>query len=336
MAFQAEEPQRGASYSTQATEAALGGSSVMRWCSAAVSMALIIGLGVWSYKLVARDVNGIYVVRALDGPMRVSPEDPGGMVTAHQGLSVTEVAADGAAGEVAEEVALASDTPELSEEDQPATILRAEQPTAEAADAALVDPDTVTTTNLPDDVDPNDPVAVALALAEQLSDGVEPLEPLSGDDTAAAAATDPKIEIKVIPASVPGVRRSLRPTLRPAGLRPAQTAPAVQDATDLRADITPAADAAQNGQLASVPVGTRLVQLGAFDTPVDASSAWAVLTARFDVLMDGKSHVIQEARSGGRTFYRLRAVGFADLSDARQFCAALVSEKADCIPVVAR
>ncbi len=46
--------------------------------------------------------------------------------------------------------------------------------------------------------------------------------------------------------------------------------------------------------------------------------------------------MIQKAESGGRTFYRLRAMGFADLSDARRFCSALVAGNADCIPVTTR
>jgi hypothetical protein len=29
-------------------------------------------------------------------------------------------------------------------------------------------------------------------------------------------------------------------------------------------------------------------------------------------------------------------MGFTDLSDARRFCSAMVAERADCIPVVAR
>jgi hypothetical protein len=35
-------------------------------------------------------------------------------------------------------------------------------------------------------------------------------------------------------------------------------------------------------------------------------------------------------------FYRLRAHGFTDLSDARRFCAAFVAGGVDCIPVVTR
>ena len=46
--------------------------------------------------------------------------------------------------------------------------------------------------------------------------------------------------------------------------------------------------------------------------------------------------MIQKAQSGGRTFYRLRAHGFEDLADARRFCALLVAEGPDCIPVVTK
>jgi hypothetical protein len=56
----------------------------------------------------------------------------------------------------------------------------------------------------------------------------------------------------------------------------------------------------------------------------------------FSVFLVGLSRVVQKATSGGRVFYRLRAMGFADLSDARRFCSALVAEGADCIPVVTR
>ena len=86
----------------------------------------------------------------------------------------------------------------------------------------------------------------------------------------------------------------------------------------------------------TLPPGTRLAQLGAYDTPDIARSEWDRLYARFGDYMEGKNRVIQQASSGGRTFYRLRAMGFDDLSDARRFCSALVAENADCIPVASR
>ena len=59
------------------------------------SLALVVGLGVWGYKLAVRDVNGVPVIQALDGPMRISPADPGGEVADNQGLAVNTVAAVG-------------------------------------------------------------------------------------------------------------------------------------------------------------------------------------------------------------------------------------------------
>ena len=78
------------------------------------------------------------------------------------------------------------------------------------------------------------------------------------------------------------------------------------------------------------------MQFGAFDSPQIAREQWDKLQARFGDFLTGKSRVIEEATSGGRVFYRLRAQGFADLSDSRRFCAAIVAEGADCIPVVSR
>ncbi|CAN0602350.1 unnamed protein product [Ectocarpus sp. 12 AP-2014] len=56
--------------------------------------------------------------------------------------------------------------------------------------------------------------------------------------------------------------------------------------------------------------------------------------AQFGDYMVGKEPVVQEAKTGGRAFYRLRAAGFTDLADARRFCAVLVADGANCIPVV--
>jgi len=52
-------------------------------------------------------------------------------------------------------------------------------------------------------------------------------------------------------------------------------------------------------------------------------------------MLISKQMVVQKAESGGKIFYRLRASGFDDISDARQFCTA-ISDKIACIPVVTR
>jgi hypothetical protein len=99
---------------------------------------------------------------------------------------------------------------------------------------------------------------------------------------------------------------------------------------------TPVAASSSDIDAASLPVGTRLVQLGAFDSPEIARAQWGKLNARFAPFMEGKKRIVMKAKSGGRTFYRLRAQGFDDIGDARRFCSALVAESVDCIPVVTR
>ena len=86
---------------------------------AATSIALVLGLGFWGYKLAVRDVNSVPVIQALDGPMRVSPADPGGEVADNQGLAVNTVAAVGIAAPPPEKLVLAPRPVELAPEDTP-------------------------------------------------------------------------------------------------------------------------------------------------------------------------------------------------------------------------
>lgn len=311
--------------------------------AALVSLALVIGVGVWGYKLLIRDVTGIPVVRAIEGPMRVPAEEPGGQIAEHQGLSVNEVAAAGEAGGPEDTLILAPRDVELAEEDQP--IVPVDDPEPLLVLAPEADAPGAAADRLGQAVDPLgqavDPLGAEMAaseepapaidlnadadvaaLVEQLVRGADPL----GDVDEAAAARD---DIEIIPASEPGVSRSIRPPLRPLALRAVQqtAAAAPEPASDtLVARADPVA----------LPAGTRLVQLGAFDSPEIAAREWRRLSAEFAPFMAGKSRIIQEARSGGRTFFRLRAMGFDDLSEARRFCSALVAEDAGCIPVVTR
>ncbi|MBF9061284.1 SPOR domain-containing protein, partial [Rhodobacterales bacterium HKCCSP123] len=129
-----------------------------------------------------------------------------------------------------------------------------------------------------------------------------------------------------IPASVPGVARSLRPAGRPADIVTRARAAPMTDMPQTAPEI----------DAATLPEGTRLVQLGAFDTPEIAREEWERLTVRFPDYFDDRARVIQEASSGGSSFYRLRAHGFDDLAASRRFCAALMAQNAPCIPVTVR
>ncbi|APX11652.1 SPOR domain-containing protein [Tateyamaria omphalii] len=304
--------------------------NLTNFAGAAVSLALIAGVSVWGYKLVMRDVSGIPVVRAAEGEMRVRPENPGGQLARNTGLAVNEVAAAGEASGPVDQVTLAPRPVDLTDEDQPIpaqAVAPVQQPepldVAASLDAPQID------------------VAAALAegnvddLVNQLTAGVDTIDATPIDDAVAEAvlASVSAADLPEIPTPVPAVvkgpgpQTSVRPQLRPA------SAPET---------VTPApievAAASQTSELeaSAIPTGTRLVQLGAFDSPDIARAQWDQMQGRFGDLLRDKERIVQQAQSGGRTFYRLRAHGFADLSDARRFCSALVAEGADCIPVVTR
>ena len=284
-------------------------AGVMNWLGAIISLSLIAGLGYWGYQLVVRDVSGVPVVRALEGPMRVAPDDPGGLNAQHQGLAVNNIAAVGEAEAPAERLVLAPKP----------TVLRPEDQTAAALSAILADDTGGEITALT-----NAAQAGAPEILDQAS-LIDAALRLAQDTSASLPVTVPQSD--VIDASIVGVSQSLRPVVRPqAVLASASAAPA--DA--------PQSSGIQTIDPDKIPVGTRLVQLGAFESAEVAALEWVRLAAQFDDFMAEKSRVIQQAQSGGKVFYRLRAYGFDDLSDARRFCSALLARQANCIPVVTR
>jgi hypothetical protein len=286
-------------------------ASLQRWINmagAAASIALVIGLGIWAYKLAVRDVRGVPVVQALDGPMRMAPAEPGGTVADHQGLAVNQVAEVGAAAPPPDKLILAPAPVELSLEDAAGL---AGQPVPDVAPAVAMSaaPDVaLAAVPVTESANPTE-IAVAEALAEALAEA----EPVAA----------------VAPAPEGAITRSPRPVARPArGAAGAGTSAEPKAATVLVAPVE--VDAA------TLTAGTRLVQFGAFDTVDEARAEWARLQGRFGDLMADKGRVVQAAESGGRTFYRLRAHGFEDEDDARRFCSAFVAENAACIPVAHR
>ncbi|GFE63608.1 SPOR domain-containing protein [Litoreibacter roseus] len=275
---------------------------MMNWVGAASSVALIAGLGVWGYQLTVRDVSGVPVIQALEGPARVQPNEPGGELAQNQGLAVNALQSEQATTDdtiPAPQVVLAPAPLDLEAEDRVVT--------APALDVAAPAERIVPQPAVLSAINTDDAVAEALGLTR-------PNAQLASLST--SARVDP---------SIPGVRKSLRPALRPkvdmariaqqAGYSPAPVT-----------DLDPAA----------IPTGTRLVQLGAYDTRAEAEAEWDRVGMQFTDYLTGKSRVIQEARSGGGSFFRLRAAGFDDLDASRRFCTVLEAEGARCIPVSAK
>ena len=334
--------------------------ALVRLAGGAVSLALMVGVGVWGYRLFVRDMTGIPVVRAMAGPMREAPAEPGGQIALHTGLAVNAVAAMGEAAPPEDVLTLAPATAGLAPEDMDVQSMAEageiiagdpDLPQAQSDEVGLVpvalrtggDPAPATAAGAETAAEPallavpETPMTAAevLALADMIAAGAEPLSPLAplpvsaevpeAPEVVAAAVTETvsaAAPVERISAEVPGVRVALRPPARPGSV--------VARAPDGSGAEAEAASLISG----PVPAGTPLVQLGAYETAEIAAADWTVLAERFADFMGGKARVIQAAESGGEAFVRLRASGFADIEEANRFCAALIAEGARCVPVL--
>lgn len=316
--------------------------SAINILGAAASLALMAGIGVWGFKLVMRDVSGVPVVRAIEGPMRVQPENPGGQLADHQGLAVNAVAANGSAAAPADRLVLAPRPVGLTDEDTPPAGGGGGQKTRRTRAVAVPDDtgdqaddenvDQLVRQLLAEAEDPPTPADRSGAKTVMVSARIEQPEPLTpGLDAGAAGTSDKPNETQTViqpetdpepePAVLegPGLKRSLRPPVRP-------TLASLTNTAAKPLDVDPD----------TLAVGTRLAQLGAYESAEIAQREWGRISGRFQDYFRDKSRVIQKASRGGRSFYRLRVMGFDDLADARRFCAVLEAEHAECIPVVTR
>ena len=247
----------------------------------AISLAVLIFILVWGAKTLMRDASGVPVVRAIEGPMRVAPDNPQGVAASNQGLSVNEVASS--------------------------------QETTRSGDIRLA------------------PRPLALADGDNPAISVRPQERVATaavDDAAVSAIVAETIEAtSSVPARSGPVARSLRPSVR--SVRTSAEAMATTTVeTPAAARLVPAAVSP------AIAPGTRLAQLGAYESAALAEQEWRRISSRYASALAGKGHVVQAAERGGKTFYRLRVVGFNGAEDARRFCSAMIAQNAACYPVL--
>ena len=320
---------------------------------AALSVVLILGLAVWGYRIAVRDARGVPVVMALEGPMRIAPVDPGGEQMAHQGLAVNSVAAVGEVAAPADRLVLAPRPVELSDSDQAgyapippsavvptltSTIPIPGQFADEGSSTAALEGDPADIEAEPEAAAPDPVVAdVAPLLPPTLAEAAPEVAALA--ETAAADAVAVAVDAALaeavadqppllVNATAFAVAQSLYPRSRPvAASAPVQANEAAPEPAGAETEVAAAA---------AVAPGTRLVQLGAYPDVAAAHADWQKLTANYTDYFKGKSRMVQAAVSGGKTFYRLRALGFADEDEARRLCAVLTNDQVQCIPVLTR
>lgn len=305
-------------------------ATFLNWGGAILSLILIAGLMTWGWKLWVRDVTGVPVVRALEGPMRIAPEDPGGLASEYQGLTVNRIAESRGQEIPSDQVVLAPAPSTLNEEEDlamselPAVAPEPEEEVATVAVPPVPEIGQAERIVVAEDEDVL-PMATETSELAAIEPQPEPAAAASATDLAVAAALadvglrpEPAVLKVEAAANVPIV--TPRPQMRPENLQTVSlSAPVVEDG-----EVDPT----------TIASGTRLVQLGAFGSPDVARTEWNAIEGRYSDFFAGKVRVVQEVTSGGREFYRLRVMGFDDLADARRFCTVIVADGTNCIPVI--
>ena len=434
---------------------------------AVAAVALIVGVGLWTYRLGQRDAMEVPIVRALEGPARVQPADPGGAQIAHQGLAVNEVLDGGGVASVAEMIRTAPGDEGAQPEDKAAGALvglseatspsrrplspvganadtearasvaiddvlamaherlaeanRANTADSEAAERDAIDaivsaiaeregtplPQVTVTTQAEAEQAEADAVQAAERQAAEAqttvvaanetpaapapvttkSDAPQDiaetgagvsrpplgLETNSAEDVAVAQATEPAASVQPAetveeepPVMVAAVALTptppagegsafapvsqAQPRARPRGLAAEMRAavdaavgtatgqPAVQaePAPVQTAAVQPAPSSDDASEIIPLPAGTRMIQIGAFDSASVAEQQWVRFASLHSDLLGSKSHYIQRTNNSGRVFYRLRVAGYESKEDTRAACSALSARGLPCIFVTLR
>jgi hypothetical protein len=287
-------------------------ASVRSFASAAVFVGLVAGMGLWSYRLGTRDAAEVPIVRAMEGPARIQPDDPGGFQAAHQGNEVNRVL-EGTPAPIPRKSTPLPTPVALTEEDGPQGELLLASPAPASGEGPAIE---------------------APLPAEGLEpDLVEPVPDLVPGDLV-ALVTEEAEEGQAPEAAAAGPRPRVRPAnLARAKPPAAQPAAAAKPVATQQADAPAAAPAAAAREVSNVSKGTRLVQLGAFDSEAITRQAWSRLVAKNPDLLGSKSLYVERATGNARVFYRLRVAGFQNTDQTRDMCEALRARGVDCIPV---
>ena len=280
---------------------------IFYWIGAVLSLSLLAGAIGWSYKLVVRDINQIPIVRAQLGPLRVAPDNPGGLTAANQGLSVTQLAVN-EKPLLSDEINLAP-AAEILNEETSASLLREVDKLNQIDETYEIK-----------EINAENTISLDGSSSAMKGETASKTESL----VAQVAFSQKKVEIENAVSLALSITSEFDPSLT--SLRPKTRPRSVQQNRELIVSKEP---------MSKLPIGSAIVQLGAFDSKSLAESEWRRFEKLLGSILAPKQMIIQKAESGGKIFYRLRASGFNDISDARQFCTA-ISDKVACIPVVTR
>ena len=291
--------------------------SVISILGAIISVNLMLWAGYWAYNIISRDINGIPIVAAQPGPLRVTPDFPGGIEAENIELAVTKIASQELPPNP-QAVELAPSTAKLVDDD--ITIYQA------LKQKKLIDNHTFKNQQGHDEI-------IEAELFNKVSFGALKPSSLSENYT----IVDNQSEL---------VAAALALALKPSSQSTANSAISaninswILKSRPRRGSLLTKTSLFKNPNvilpvLGVVERGLAVVQFGTFETEEVAFSEWGRLGKNFAVILDGRPKYVERIQRNGNEMYRLRLGGFANLDDANRFCSAVISEE-NCVPVIAK
>jgi hypothetical protein len=321
------------------------GNPLIHWLGAFVSVGVLGVMVYWGLQLVQRDPNEVPVIKAMEGPARVLPEDPGGTKSSYTGLAVNSVQSEGEAEKPSDRVVLAPAPRNLLPEDVPVAGLTEDSAESEGQPVAELILDSIEdaiSDGLSGDPQEQDTIAKLIELEDRKDDG-GPITLTVRDVPEGMRVDTSGSEVRLVNEDETEASEDVAEAQAPSGTK---YAPAVSllpksrnNSVRLARASAPATTTAPKPLSREVPeasLGTRLIQLGAYDSRETALQEWVRISSKHHDLLGNKNFLVQFVETGGRKFYRLRAVGFADSTESKSMCSALIQRGAQCIPVVAR
>ncbi|MCY4306200.1 MAG: SPOR domain-containing protein [Aestuariivita sp.] len=285
-----------------------------------VLLSFLLLVALWVYHLHTRDLSEVPIVSSPEGSMRILPENPGGKLADNQEFAVNNIVEKGSSNEQFDDPILAPESISLLEEDQPVNQVIENGIEIEGTEI----PENIVASENNQNLSHN--INVLPANGNGLNDSpninshsVEQMDRELGQNN-----EEIRLPAVILSDVEPFVSASLIPQMRPSK----------RTQKSISSEIPK--QVLSNISTISVPSGAQVVQLGAFPSSDIAKKSWKQLGLRLGDYLAGKRPIVQLAVAGGRTFFRLRAAGFSNLDDARQFCSRLVADGLECIPVVAR
>ena len=272
----------------------------MSWIVLGVAVLGFGALAYYAYQSGSQSVadGQMQIVQAEPGPIKEAPADPGGEQFPHKDKTIYDALSPYRTDEQKVETLLP--TPEEPVIPEPAV------GTAEAKDKGTTS--FVNKTTAPTEME------TAEATTDEGDDEPKTTPAPLAKPLAAAPAKLETVEVKEAPVATKPAPTPVREAPKPAPVvvkKPEPVKPAPVAATPTGGDYK--------------------IQLGAVGSDAEARALWSKVTAKSGDVVKG-SPIIVKADVNGKTFYRVRATGFASADAAKKACATLSSRGQACFP----